>query len=78
MKKQKKISYIRKDDVIETGSIHPDEVQGALKELASCLKGLDIEFISLFGTFYISKHLSDDEILMINLTIDDDYKIVAE
>ena len=78
MKKQKIINYDRNNDQLEVASVHPNLLQEALKEITSCLKGLDIKYMGMFGTVYLEEKLSDDDVLMINLTLSDGYKIVTE
>ena len=76
MKKQKHILYNRKYNSIEAGAIHPDQVKHALKELAACLKGLNISYIGMFGTLYLDGVLSSDDILVVNLSLPEEYKLV--
>ena len=76
--KPKKIYYNRDDDVIEVSSLHPDDIQPASKEIASCLKGLDIHYMGLFGVIYLERKLSEDDLLMINLSLSEKFKIVSE
>jgi len=78
MRKQKIINYDRDNDQIEVASVHPDFFKEALKEITGCLKGLDIKYMGMFGTVYLEGKLSDDDVLMINLTINDGYKVVTQ
>lgn len=75
--KPKKINYDSENDVIEVSALHPDDVMAASKEIASCLKGLDIHYMGLFGTIYLEQKLSEDDILMINLSLSEKFKVVS-
>tara|TARA_B100000929_G_C15503335_1_gene418055 strand:- start:119 stop:385 length:267 start_codon:yes stop_codon:yes gene_type:complete len=77
MKRQIKIFYDRQNDVIEAGAIHPDDLKDALKEIVSCLKGMNVGVMGMFGSLFLDRDLSDEDLLLINLTISDDYKVVT-
>lgn len=78
MSKQQQIRYDRSNDQIEVASIHPDDLQSAQSQIVTCLKGMDIVFMGMFGTLYLDSKLSDEDILMINLSMSGNYEIVAD
>lgn len=78
MSKQKKIRYDRNNDQIEVASVHPDDLQSAQLQIVTCLKGMGVKFMGMFGTIYLDDKLTDEDILMINLSITGNYELVAD
>lgn len=77
MQRQVKIYYDRSNDVIEAGAVHPDDLKEALKEIVSCLKGMEVGVMGMFGSLFLDRDLSEEDLLLINLTISDKYKLVT-
>jgi hypothetical protein len=78
MSKQKKIRYDRSNWLIEVASIHPDDIGSAQTQIANGLRGLGVKYMGMFGTIFLESNLTDEDILVINLSITGNYELVAD
>lgn len=77
--KTRKIVYDRKRGRIECGSIEQDHRKEVIQDLLKCVESItgDSDILCFFSTINLNQPLTQEDIVMLNLSLRSDYEVVT-